>query len=97
LKNNFIGDKSFKEVVKLILEKCGPLSDLTKLSLRGLFIAGNDTSLFELKRLQKVILDRRVELYVDGFDRIKRNQDECLFISDLNMKTINEDRIINKL
>jgi len=51
IKSNFIGDKSFKEIVRLMIEKFSPLSDLSKFHLKGLFIAGNDTSLFELKRL----------------------------------------------
>ena len=42
-------------------------------------------------------MDRRVDLYVDGIDRIKRNSDECLFISGVNMKTISEEKIIGKL
>jgi hypothetical protein len=29
LKNNFINEKSFKEYVKLIMQKCGPFSDLS--------------------------------------------------------------------
>jgi len=97
IKSNFIGDKSFKQIVSLILNKCGPLANLANQHLRGLFIAGNDTSIFELKRLQKVILDRRVDLFVDGIERIKRNSDECLFISGVNMKTISEDKIVAKL
>ncbi|CDW80044.1 ubiquitin-conjugating enzyme family protein [Stylonychia lemnae] len=97
LKNNFIADKSFKEIVKMIAERCGPLANLASFQLKGLFLAGNDTSLFEIKRLQKNVLERRVDLFVDSFDRIKRNLDECLFISDVNITTISEDKILKKL
>ena len=79
------------------MEKCGPLADKTQFYLRGLFLAGNDVSLFELKHLQKVVLDRRVDLFVDGFERIYRNQDEVLFLSEVNLKTVNEEKIIAKL
>lgn len=51
LKNNFISEKSFKEFVKLLMQKFGPFSDLSQFHLRALLIAGNQISLFELKHL----------------------------------------------
>jgi hypothetical protein len=58
---------------------------------------GNDISLFEIKHLHKVISDRKVLLYVDSFEKLKRNEDGCLFLSEINAKTLNEDKVINKL
>lgn len=79
------------------MQKCGPMADITQFKLKALLIAGNDISLFELKHLQKVIVDRKVPLYVDSFERIRRNQDNCLFLSEVNLKTMNEDKLIGKL
>ena len=81
LKNNFISEKSFKELVRLLMGKCGPFSDISQFHLRALLIAGNVISLFELKHLYKIVLDRKVPLFVDGFERIKHNEDSCLFLS----------------
>jgi hypothetical protein len=61
--------------------KCGPFEDLSKLQLKCVFLAGNDISLFELKHLQRVLKDRKVEFYLDSFERIYRNEDNVLFLS----------------
>ncbi len=36
-------------------------------------------------------------LYVDSFERIKRNEDNSLFLSEVNVKTVSEDKIITVL
>ena len=92
-----MNEKSFKEFAKLIMIKCGPMSDLSQFNLKALFIAGNDVSLFELKHLQRALLDRKVPLFIDSFERIKRNEDNCLFLSQINTNTINEEKLIVRL
>ena len=65
--------------------------------MRCLLLAGNDLSLFELKHLQKAIKDRRVHFFLDSFERIYRNEDNVLFLSEVNIKTANAEKVINKL
>lgn len=77
--------------------KCGPTADLSKFYLKSLFIAGNDITLFELKHLKRVLEDRKVQIFVDSFERIKRNEDNCLFLSEVNTRTINEEKLIVRL
>ena len=54
-------------------------------------------SLFELKHVNKVIQDRQVDLFIDSFDKISHNDDSCLFLSQVNLKTINEDKLISRI
>lgn len=62
-----------------------------------MFIAGNDISLFELKHLHKVVQEKGVFLYIDSFERIKRNEDNCLFLSGINAISVNEDKVLRTL
>lgn len=79
------------------MQKCGPMSDLNDFHLRCLLLGGNDISIFELKHLHKTVVDRKVPLFVDSFERISRNGDSCLFLSEINTKTLTEDKLIGKL
>lgn len=79
------------------MEKCGPLSDLKDFHLRCMMLGGNDISIFELKHLHKMVVYRKVPLYIDSFERIEKNEDNCLFLSEVNIKTLNEDKLIGKL
>lgn len=79
------------------MSKCGPLGKKEEFYLQGLFIGGNQISLFELTHLQKVIKDQNIVCMIDGFDRIKNNTDSCLFLSDVNKKTTQPEKVLNKL
>ena len=93
LKNNFFTEKGFKSLVSPLLEICAPLSEKV-LHLRSLHISGNDVSLFELKHLQRIVENR---VFVDSFERIRRNEDNCLFLSEVNTKTLTEDKVLSRL
>ena len=53
--------------------------------------------MFELKHIYKVVRDRKVNLFIDSFDKILHNEDNCLFLSQVNLKTVNEDKLISRL
>jgi hypothetical protein len=97
LKSDFINEKGFKPFVSGILDKVGPLSHKGDLRLSALSIAGNQISLFEFQHLYKVLKQQNVPLFVDAFNRIKNNQDSCLFLSEVNRKTVNVDKVLNKI
>lgn len=77
----------------MILEKCGPQFDTNDIKLKVLLTAGNEISLFEFQHLYKVLNDKKIPLYLDGFDRLKHNTDSCLFLSGVNPKTITSDKV----